>query len=241
VTTGQADPDVASVAMAVCGSGSALNTGRMFITLKPRNERGASAQQIIARLRPKLEVVEGAKLFMQAAQDVRLGGRPTRTQFEFTLQDANLAELNEWAPKILSKMQTLPQLRDVATDQQSKGTTLELKINRDIAARYGIQPQLIDDTLYDAFGQRQVTQYFTQLNSYHVVLEVLPDMQRPGTALDSIYVNSPSTGEAVPLSTFVKWTREPTNFLSINHQSMYPSVTLSFNLASGVALGQPTT
>ncbi len=118
----------------------------MFITLKPRNERSASAQQIIARLRPKLEKVEGARLYMQAAQDVRLGGRPTRTQFEFTLQDADLGELNEWAPKILAKMQTLPELRDVATDQQSQGTTLELKINRDTAARYGIQPQLIDDT-----------------------------------------------------------------------------------------------
>src|SRR6202022_1740209 len=155
----RADPDVASVAMAIGGSGRAGNNGNMFITLKPRNERTASAQQIIARLRPKLEKVEGARLYMQAAQDVRLGGRPTRTQFEFTLQDANLAELNEWAPKILAKMQTLPELRDVATDQQTQGTTLELKINRDTASRYGIQPQLIDDTLYDAFGQRQVTQY----------------------------------------------------------------------------------
>src|SRR5436305_12221535 len=124
-------------------------------------------------------------------------------------------------------MRTLAELRDVATDQQTNGTTLELKINRNTASRYGIQPQLIDDTLYDAFGQRQVTQYFTQLNSYHVVMEVLPELQRPGGALDSIYVNSPTTGEAVPLSTFVKWTREPTNVLSINHQSMYPSVTLS--------------
>jgi multidrug efflux pump subunit AcrB len=115
-----------------------------------------------------------------------------------------------------------------------------LTIDRDQAARFGIQPQLIDDTLYDAFGQRQVAQYFTQLNSYHVVMEVLPELQRPQRALDSIYVNSPSTGEAVPLSTFVKWTREPTNFLSINHQSMYPSVTISFNLAPGVALGQAT-
>ena len=114
---------------------------------------------------------------MQAAQDVRLGGRPTRTQFEFTLQDANLDELSEWAPKILAKMQTLPELRDVATDQQSRrGTTLQLNINRDTASRYGIQPQLIDDTLYDAFGQRQVTQYFTQLNSYHVILEILPEL-----------------------------------------------------------------
>ena len=170
----RADPDVASVAMAIGGSGRAGNNGNMFITLKPRNERNASAQQIIARLRPKLDKVEGARLFMQAAQDVRLGGRPTRTQFEFTLQDANLDELNEWAPKILTKMQTLPELRDVATDQQSQGTTLQLNINRDTAARYGIQPQLIDDTLYDAFGQRQVTQYFTQLNSYHVILEILP-------------------------------------------------------------------
>src|SRR6185295_13299522 len=156
------------------GGGTALNSGRLYITLKPHDERDADAQHIIARLRPQLEKVEGARLFMQAAQDVRLGGRATRTQFEFTLQDANLEELNEWAPKILTKMQTLSQLRDVATDQQSKGTTLELKINRDTASRYGIQPQLIDDTLYDAFGQRQVTQYFTQLNSYHVILEVLP-------------------------------------------------------------------
>src|SRR5437899_10915132 len=155
-----ADPDVATVAMAIGGSGRAGNNGNLFITLKPRNERKANAQQVISRLRPKLEAVPGARLYMQAAQDVRLGGRPTRTQFEFTLQDANLAELNEWAPKILGKMQTLPELRDVATDQQSQGTTLQLSINRDTAARYGIQPQLIDDQLYDAFGQRQVTQYF---------------------------------------------------------------------------------
>src|ERR1700736_4341185 len=174
------------VGMAVGGSGRAGNNGNMFITLKPRDQRTASAQQIIARLRPKLEKVEGGRLYMQAAQDVRLGGRPTRTQFEFTLQDADLAELNEWAPKILAKVQTLPELRDVATDQQTNGTTLELKINRDTAARYGIQPQLIDDTLYDAFGQRQVTQYFTQLNSYHVILEVLPELQGDLSTLDKI-------------------------------------------------------
>ena len=156
----QADPDVATIAMSIGGSGSALNTGRMFITLKPRSERKSSAQQIIARLRPKLEQVQGARLFMQAAQDVRLGGRATRTQFEYTLQDANLAELNEWAPKILDKMKTLPQLRDVATDQQTQGTTLTLTIDRDTASRFGIQPQLIDDTLYDAFGQRQVDAVF---------------------------------------------------------------------------------
>src|SRR5215813_3031250 len=236
----QADPDVASVAMAIGGSGRAGNNGNLFITLKPRNERSANAQQIIARLRPKLEQVEGARLFMQAAQDVRLGGRPTRTQFEFTLQDANLAELNEWAPKILAKMQTLPQLRDVATDQQSKGTTLELKINRDTASRYGIQPQLIDDTLYDAFGQRQVTQYFTQLNSYHVVMEILPELQGSLDTLNKIYVRSPTTGEQVPLSTFATWTSAPVRPLSISHQGQFPAITISFNLAQGVALGLAT-
>src|SRR6202030_4030701 len=127
---------VDSIAMFIGGGGTALNSGRMYVTLKPHDERDASAQQIIARLRPKLEKVEGARLFMQAAQDVRLGGRPTRTQFEFTLQDANLDELNEWAPKVLAKMKELPELRDVATDQQTQGTTLQLKINRDTASRY---------------------------------------------------------------------------------------------------------
>ncbi|MGN1289910.1 MAG: efflux RND transporter permease subunit [Bradyrhizobium sp.] len=234
------DPGVATVAMAIGGSGRAGNNGNMFITLKPLNERDANAQQIIARLRPKLEKVLGARLFMQAAQDVRLGGRPTRTQFEFTLQDANLAELNEWAPKILGKMQTLPQLRDVATDQQTNGTTVELKINRDTASRYGIQPQLIDDTLYDAFGQRQVTQYFTQLNSYHVILEVLPELQGSVDTLNNIYIKSPLTGEQVPLSTFAKWTTVPVRPLSISHQGQFPAITISFNLAQGVALGQAT-
>jgi HAE1 family hydrophobic/amphiphilic exporter-1 len=235
-----ADPDVATVAMAIGGTGRAGNNGSLFITLKPRSERGASAQQIIARLRPQLEKVEGARLFMQAAQDVRLGGRPTRTQFEFTLQDANLDELNEWAPKILGKMQTLGELRDVATDQQSKGTTLELKVNRDTASRYGIQPQLIDDTLYDAFGQRQATQYFTQLNSYHVILEILPEMQGNLDTLNKLYIRSPTTGEQVPLATFATWTSVPVRPLSISHQGQFPAITISFNLAQGVALGQAT-
>jgi hydrophobic/amphiphilic exporter-1 (mainly G- bacteria), HAE1 family len=236
----QADPDVGSIAMAIGGNGRAVNTGNMYITLKPRSERKASAQQIIARLRPQFDKVVGAHLFMQAAQDVRLGGRATRTQFEFTLQDANLAELNEWAPKILTKMQTLPQLRDVATDQQTRGTTLELKINRDTASRYGIQPQLIDDTLYDAFGQRQVTQYFTQLNSYHVILEVLPELQGSLDTLNKIYIKSPLTGDQVPLSTFATWTSVPVRPLSISHQGQFPAITISFNLGQGVALGQAT-
>jgi HAE1 family hydrophobic/amphiphilic exporter-1 len=236
----QADPAVDSIAMFIGGGGSALNTGRLYITLKPRSERDASAQQIIARLRPKLEKVEGARLFMQASQDVRLGGRATRTQFEYTLQDANLDELNEWAPKILAKMQTLPELRDVATDQQTQGTTLQLKINRDTAARYGIQPQLIDDTLYDAFGQRQVAQYFTQLNSYHVILEILPDLQGNIDTLNKLYIKSPLTGDEVPLSEIATWSSVPVRPLSISHQGQFPAITISFNLARDTALGQAT-
>ena len=235
-----ADHDVASLAMNIGGSGRAGNNGNMFITLKPREERDATAQQIIARLRPQLEKVEGARLYMQAAQDIRLGGRPSRTQFEFTLQDPNLAELNEWAPKILEKMRSLPQLRDVATDQQADGTTVQLAINRDTASRYGITPQLIDDTLYDAFGQRQVAQYFTQLNSYRVILEILPELQGNLDTLNKLYVKSPTTGDQVPLSTFASWTTAPVRPLSISHQGQFPSITISFNLAQGVALGQAT-
>src|SRR5205807_3258462 len=178
------------------------------------------------------------RLYMQAAQDVRLGGRPTRTQFEFTLQDANLAELNEWAPKILAKMQTLPELRDVATDQQTQGTTLELRINRDTASRYGIQPQVIDDTLYDAFGQRQVTQYFTQLNTNPIVLEILPELQGTLESLDRLYVKSPLTGAAVSLSTLVDIDTSRVGPLQVTHQGQFPSVTLTFNVRPGVALGQ---
>src|SRR5665213_2889664 len=140
----------------------------------------------------------------------------------------------------LNKMKTLPELRDVATDQQSQGTTLELKINRDTASRYGIQPQLIDDTLYDAFGQRQVTQYFTQLNSYHVILEILPELQGNLDTLNKIYVKSPLTGDQVPLATFATWTSVPVRSLSISHQGQFPAITISFNLAQGVALGQAT-
>ncbi|MGB7224301.1 MAG: efflux RND transporter permease subunit, partial [Bradyrhizobium sp.] len=164
----------------------------------------------------------------------------TRTQFEFTLQDANLDELNEWAPQVLAKMKTLPQLRDVATDQQSEGTTLQLKINRDTASRYGIQPQLIDDTLYDAFGQRQVTQYFTQLNSYHVILEILPELQGSLDTLDKLYVKSPTTGDQVPLSAFASWSSVPVRPLSISHQGQFPAITISFNLGPDAALGQAT-
>ncbi|QIB34561.1 efflux RND transporter permease subunit [Ancylobacter pratisalsi] len=233
-----ADPDVATVSMAVGASGGqTMNNGRMFITLKPRDERAASAFEIIDRLEARLAKVEGAALFLQAAQDLNVGARASRTQFQYTLQDGNIDELNEWAPKLLAALKTLPELTSLASDQQADGATLTLTIDRDQAARLGISPAAIDNTLYDAFGQRQVTQYFTQLNSYHVILEVLPELQSSPRALDGIYLTSPLTGTKVPLSVLAKWTSVPTSFLSINHQSQFPSVTLSFNLAPGVALG----
>jgi hydrophobic/amphiphilic exporter-1 (mainly G- bacteria), HAE1 family len=236
------DPAVATYAMAIGAGGSTytLNTGRFFITLKPHDERDVSVFQVIARLRPQLEKVEGAKLFLQAAQDVNVGGRLARTQFQYTLQDANLDELNEWAPRILEKMRALPELRDVASDQQTSGTSLTLDIDRDQAARYGLTPQLIDDTLYDAFGQRQVAQYFTQQNSYHVVMEILPALQGEVGSLDKVYIKSPTTGQQVPLAAFAKWTTRRTVPLSISHQGQFPAITISFNLAQGAALGQAT-
>src|SRR5215475_3860664 len=218
------------MALGASGSTSTLNNGRFFITLKPKGERDVSAGQVIARLRPELEKVEGARLFLQASQDVNVGGRLSRTQFQYTLQDANLDELNEWAPKVLEKMKSLPMLRDVASDQQTAGTALTLTIDRDQAARYGLTPQLIDDTLYDAFGQRQVAQYFTQQNSYHVVMEILPELQGDVGTLDKLYIKSPTTGQQVPLASFAKWTTRETKPLSISHQGQFPAVTISFNL-----------
>ena len=233
------DPDVATVGMQIGASGTQTqNNGRMFITLKPSGERSASAFQIIRRLGPQLAKVEGAALFLQPAQDLNVGGRLSRTLFQYTLQDPDLTELNQWAPKLYEKLKTLPELTGVATDQQTLGATLTLTIDRDQAARFGIQPQLIDDTLYDSFGQRQVTQYFTQANSYHVIMEVLPELQSSPSALDHLYVKSPLTGQQVPLRSLVKWTTAPTTFLSINHQAGVPSATLSFNLAPNVALSQ---
>ncbi|GAB4069201.1 efflux RND transporter permease subunit [Ancylobacter sonchi] len=233
-----ADPDVLNVGMGVgAGAGQTVNNGRMFIVLKPRDQRSASAFQIIDRLNARLAKVQGAALFLQAAQDLNVGGRVSRTQFQYTLQDGDIAELNDWAPKMLAKLRTLPQLTSLASDQQTGGATLTLAIDRDQASRLGISPADIDNTLYDAFGQRQVTQYFTQLNSYHVILELEPQLQNSPHALDDIYLTAPATGAKVPLSVLAKWTSEPTSFLSINHQSQFPSVTLSFNLAPGVALG----
>jgi HAE1 family hydrophobic/amphiphilic exporter-1 len=234
------DPAVDHVGMFIGGAGNAPNNGRMFITLKPREDRAENADQVIARLRTQLDKVPGAKLFLQAAQDVRIGGRPSRTQFQYTLQGADIEQLNAWAPKMLDKLKSLPELRDVATDQQTEGTTLTLTINRDQAARYGLTPQLIDDTLYDAFGQRQIAQYFTQLSSYYVIMEVLPSLQSSAATLDQIFLRSPTTGGEVPLSAFARWTTTPIQPLSISHQGRFPAITISFNLARGTALGQAT-
>ena len=219
------------------GGGRAVNNGFLFIGLKPRDQRSASADQIILRLRKAISEVPGATAFLQAEQDLNVGGRPARTQFQYTLQDADINELSVWAPKLLAALQKLPQLRDAASDQQANSPMLSLRIDRDQAARFGIQPSLIDLTLDDAFGQRQVTQYFTQLNSYHVILEVTPALQSDPRNLSKIHIKSPITGQMVPLSTFVKYDTQHTTFLSINHQGQFPAVTLSFNLAPGAALG----
>jgi len=226
---------------AFVGGGRPLNTGFVILGLKPRDERDATADQVIERLRRKIAAVPGGTLFLQAQQDLNVGGRTSRTQYQYTLQDANLEELNEWAPRLLGKLKDLPALRDVASDQQSSSSKLTLVIDRDQAARFGIQPALIDNTLYDAFGQRQVTQYFTQLNSYHVVLEVTQALQGDPNTLHKIYIKSPVTGQQVPLSTFTHFDTGHTSYLSINHQGQFPAVTLSFNLAPGVALGDAVT
>jgi HAE1 family hydrophobic/amphiphilic exporter-1 len=230
------DPGVQSWATAIGGSRS-INNGFVAISLKPRDQRSETADQIIARLRGEIARVPGATIFLQAAQDLNVGGRLARTQYQYTLQDADLNELNEWAPKLLAQLQKLPMLRDAASDQQTGSSMLSLTIDRDQAARFGIQPSLIDQTLDDAFGQRQVTQYFTQLNAYHVILEITPSLQTDPQTLSKIYVKSPATGQMVPLSTFVKFDTQHVTFLSINHQGQFPAVTLSFNLGPGVALG----
>ena len=234
-----ADPAVAAVSSSIAAGlgGQTGNNGRIWTNLKPFEDRDVTAQQVIARLRPQLAGIEGMNVYFQAAQDINIGGRLAKTQYQYTMQDADLAELYDWSPKVLAKLRSLPMLRDLATDQQVAGTTATLTIDRDRAARFGIQPQLIDDTLYDAFGQRQVAQYSTQLNSYKIILEVPPDIQGNVATLDKLYVRV-RDGVAVPLSTFVTIDTKPVAPLAISHQSQFPAVTISFNLAAGAALGQ---
>ena len=231
------DPDVQAYGTAL-GGNRPNNNGFVLIGLKPRSERSASADQIINRLRPQLAQVPGATLFLQAAQDLNVGGRTTRTQYQYTLTDSDINELNEWAPKVLAELQKLPMMRDVASDQQTSSGMLSVDIDRDQAARFGIQPAAIDQALYDAFGQRQAAQFFTQANSYHVVLEITPALQADPASLEKLYLKSAITGRMVPLSAMVKYDTQHVTYLSINHQGQFPAVTLSFNLAPGAALGQ---
>jgi hydrophobe/amphiphile efflux-1 (HAE1) family protein len=235
------DPDVAAVAMFTGSSGgfaNTANTARGYITLKPRGERTASAPQIVDRLRRQLAKIGGANLILQSVQDITVGGRPARGSFQYTLQDSNIAELIEWSTKMLEKLRTLPQLADAATDLVANAPQLTITVNRDQAARFGISPQMIDDTLNDAYGQRQITQYFTQLNTYGVIEEILPELQQSAASLDRIYVKSPLTGGAVPLSSLVTFDSQKVGPLQVAHQGQLPAVTLTFNLQPGVALGE---
>ncbi len=239
VDTIRSDAAVESVTAFTGGAGgstSTTNMARMFIALKPLGERNLNIDQVIARVRREVGKIPGAPTYLQAVQDVRVGGRQTGAQYQYTLQGENLKQLNTWAPRVIGQLRRLPQLTDVNSDQQDKGLQASLVIDRDTASRLGITQQLIDDTLYDAFGQRQVSIMYTLLNQYHVVMEVAPPFwQRPETLRD-IYVRS-STGAEVPLSAFTHY--EPTTTtLAVNHQGQFPAVTFSFNLAAGVALGQ---
>jgi multidrug efflux pump subunit AcrB len=234
----QADPDVQNVASFV-GPGpvnATVNSGRLYINLKPRNHRKTDAPQIIRRLSDATASVPGIALFMQAAQDVQIDSRISRTQYKYTLVDADRAELAEWAAKLLAKLRTEPALADVASDQQQGGLQVSVNVDREKASRLNVLPQAIDETLYDAFGQRQVATIFTQLNQYRVVLEVDPQFQQTPASLGKIYVKSTS-GQMIPLTTFAT-VHIGTAPLSIVHEGQFPAVTLSFNLAPGKSLGQ---
>jgi multidrug efflux pump len=234
------DPAVESLSsfIGVDGINTTLNSGRILINLKPLEERKISASEVMRRLQPELAKVDGITLYMQPIQDLTVEDRVSQTQYQYTLEDANADELNQWTTKLLARLQTLPELRDVATDQQTHGLQARLVIDRVTASRLGITPQAIDNALYDAFGQRQISTLFTQLNQYHVILETLPDFQRNPSKLNDIYVLSTS-GTAVPLGAFTHF-ESGTAPLSINHQGQFPAVTISFNLAPGVALGEAT-
>jgi hydrophobe/amphiphile efflux-1 (HAE1) family protein len=234
-----ADSAVASFALFI-GSSSA-NQANLTISLKPKNAgRKATADQVITRLRPELAKVIGAQTFLQASQDISVGGRTGQAQYQYTLQDPGLAELNLWAPKLLAALRKVPQLTDVSSDQQTGGAAVNLAIDRDAAARFGILPADIDTAIYELIGQDEVAQYYTQQNSYHVVLEAPPELQATPDVFKAIYLVSPVTGHAVPLSLLAKVDPSGTNSLTVNHQDEYPAATLSFNLAPGIALSQAT-
>jgi hydrophobe/amphiphile efflux-1 (HAE1) family protein len=235
------DRDVAAVAMFTGSTGgfaNSANTARGYIILKPLEEGRSTIQEVVGRLRTQLAKIGGANLIMQPVQDITVGGRPARGSYQYTLQDSNIAELSDWSNKMLEKMRTLPMLADVATDLLANAPQLSIVVNRDQASRFGISPQVIDDTLNDAYGQRQITQYFTQLNTYAVIEEILPELQHTTDSLDRIYLKSPLTGGTVPLSSLVNIDTRHVGPLQVSHQGQIPSVTLTFNLQPGVALGE---
>jgi multidrug efflux pump len=235
------DPAVRAVVAFAGGGRNSNNTGFMFIALKPLSERPdrASAAQVVNRLRGKLSSVPGAILYLQAQQELQSGGRGSAAQYQYTLSDENLDELNTWAPQLLARARAMPELRDVSTDQQNQGLAANLVIDRDAASRLGISAAAIDNVLYDAFGQREVSTMYTGLNQYFVVMEVDPIYQQSPDALNGIFIKS-STGTMVPLSTIARFEQQRTP-LQVNHQGQYPAVTLTFNLAPNVALGDAVT
>jgi multidrug efflux pump subunit AcrB len=221
------------------GGGATINTARMFVNLKPLDQRRVDADHVIARLRGKLGSIAGATLYLQAVQDLRIGGRASAAQYQYTLQGDDVKDLNDWAPQVYDKLRKLPELADVNSDQQTHGLEASLVIDRETASRLGITSQMIDDTLYDAFGQRQVSTMYTPLNQYHVVMEVDPRFWQNPAALRYIYVRTPGSGQ-VPLSAFTRYAPS-TAPLAVNHQGQFPSVTVSFNLPPGTALGDAVT
>jgi multidrug efflux pump subunit AcrB len=231
------DPAIDSVGANIGASVSSatLNDGRMFIALKPGNKRDASADEVIGRLRSRLARIEGVTLYMQAAQDITVGARLSKTQYQYTLTDANAGELDHWASIFLDKLKSIPGIVDVTSDQENAGPLLDIAINREAASTYGILPAVIDNTLNDAFGQRIVSTMFTPLNQYRVILEVQPKFQRGPEALSGIYVNS-SSGQQVPLRTLVDVAVKAAPIV-VNHQGLFPAATISFNLKPGIAIG----
>ena len=232
------DPAVASVGSAIGAGGgtTTINNGRMFIALKPNNERDATADQVVRRLQTRLARIQGITLYMQAAQDITIGGRLSKTQYQYTLADADPGELNRWAALFLDKIKTIPGITDITTDQENAGPLLDITVNREVASSFGILPSTVDNTLEDAFGQRIVSTMYTMNNEYHVVLEVDPKFQFGPEALNNIYINS-STGQQVPLRTLIN-SGVKVAPLVVNHQGQFPSVTISFNLAPGNSIGQ---
>jgi multidrug efflux pump len=227
--------DTLSSFIGIDGANVTLNSGRLLITLKPLDERKISARAIIERLRPRLAEVSGITLYLQPVQDLTVEDRVSRTQYQYSLENPNVDELNAWAPRLVERLRALPELRDVASDQQDQGLETSIRIDRSTASRLGITPQMIDDALYNAFGQRQISTIFTQLNQYRVVLEVKPEFRQDPDALKQIYLRAAGGGQ-VPLSTFTAMEERATP-LVVSHQGQFPAVTISFNLAPGVSLG----